>query len=108
MTWGLPPGPLSQKLEGKKPQTEAELKENVGHYLRQEEGDAIKQAYLNTMTASATKHHSPSSHHPETPSSSILAGTSDVGNAHKDILDLSKGMIGEIDDQMFTQSSTDN
>ncbi|KAL7603871.1 hypothetical protein Lser_V15G20002 [Lactuca serriola] len=55
-TWGLLPGPLSQKLMGKKPQTRAELKERVERYLRQEEGEAAKQAYLNVMT---TKRHNP-------------------------------------------------
>ncbi|XP_023737234.1 uncharacterized protein LOC111885182 [Lactuca sativa] len=56
-TWGLLPGPLSQKLMGKKPLTRAELKERVKRYLRQEDGEAAKQAYLNAMT---TKHHQPS------------------------------------------------
>nr|KAJ0218881.1 hypothetical protein LSAT_V11C300127070 [Lactuca sativa] len=56
-TWGLLPGPLSQKLMGKKPLTRAELKERVERYLRQEEGKATKQAYLNAM---ATRHHHPS------------------------------------------------
>ncbi|KAL7593465.1 hypothetical protein Lser_V15G35586 [Lactuca serriola] len=54
-TWGLLPGPLSQKLMGKKPLTRAELKERVERYLRQEDGEAAKQAYLNAMTT--TKHH---------------------------------------------------
>ncbi|KAL7614932.1 hypothetical protein Lser_V15G07570 [Lactuca serriola] len=53
-TWGLPPDPLSQKLMGKKPQTRAELKEKVERYLRQEESEATKQAYLNAMM---TKRH---------------------------------------------------
>ncbi|XP_023771606.1 uncharacterized protein LOC111920247 [Lactuca sativa] len=53
-TWGLLPGPLSQKLMGKKPLTRAELKERVERYLRQEDGEAAKQAYLNAMTA---RHH---------------------------------------------------
>ncbi|XP_023754008.1 uncharacterized protein LOC111902400 [Lactuca sativa] len=45
-TWGLLPGPLSQKLMGKKPLKRAEL--------RQEDGEAAKQAYLNAMAA---RHH---------------------------------------------------
>lgn len=53
-TWGLLPGPLSQKLMGKKPLTRAKLKERVERYLRQEEGEAAKQAYLNAM---ATRRH---------------------------------------------------
>ncbi|XP_042751977.1 uncharacterized protein LOC122194804 [Lactuca sativa] len=36
-TWGLLPGPLSQKLMGKKPLTWAKLKERVERYLRQED-----------------------------------------------------------------------
>nr|KAJ0216070.1 hypothetical protein LSAT_V11C300135490 [Lactuca sativa] len=55
-TWGLFPGPLSQKLMGKKPLTRAKLKERVERYLRQEDGEAAKQAYLNAMTA---RHHNP-------------------------------------------------
>ncbi|KAL7603323.1 hypothetical protein Lser_V15G16837 [Lactuca serriola] len=57
-TWGILSGPLSQKLMGKKPQTRAELKEKVERYLRQEEGVAMKQAYL-TIMASLAKHYSP-------------------------------------------------
>ncbi|KAL7586215.1 hypothetical protein Lser_V15G40952 [Lactuca serriola] len=48
-TWGLLPGPLSQKLMGKKPLTRAELKERVERYLWQEEGEVAKQAYLKAM-----------------------------------------------------------
>ncbi|KAL7613291.1 hypothetical protein Lser_V15G09109 [Lactuca serriola] len=55
--WGLLPGPLSQKLMGKKPQTRAKLKERVERYLRKKEGEAAKEAYLNAMT---TKRHNPS------------------------------------------------
>ncbi|XP_052626823.1 uncharacterized protein LOC128133427 [Lactuca sativa] len=55
-TWGLLPGPLSQKLMGNKPLTRAELKERVERYLRQEDGEAAKQAYLNAM---ATRRHHP-------------------------------------------------
>ncbi|XP_023744616.1 uncharacterized protein LOC111892806 [Lactuca sativa] len=53
-TWGLLLAPLSQKLMGKKPLTRAELKERVKRYLRQEDGEAAKQAYLNAMM---TRHH---------------------------------------------------
>ncbi|XP_052621375.1 uncharacterized protein LOC128127078 [Lactuca sativa] len=56
-TWGLLPVPLSQKLMGKKPLTRVELKERVERYLRQEDGEAAKQAYLNVMT---TRLHHPS------------------------------------------------
>nr|KAJ0202128.1 hypothetical protein LSAT_V11C600303100 [Lactuca sativa] len=55
-TWGLLPGPLSQKLMGMSPLTQAELKERVERYLRQQDGEAAKQAYLNAM---ATRHHNP-------------------------------------------------
>ncbi|XP_023762218.1 uncharacterized protein LOC111910623 [Lactuca sativa] len=49
-TWGLLPGPLSQKLIGKNPPTRAKLKERVERYLRQKEGEVAKQAYLNAIT----------------------------------------------------------
>lgn len=61
--WGLLPRTLSHKLMGKKPQTRVELKEKVERYLRLEEGEAAKQAYLNAMTAPTTKqHHQPTYH----------------------------------------------
>nr|KAJ0210057.1 hypothetical protein LSAT_V11C400196130 [Lactuca sativa] len=55
-TWGTPTRSFIAKLMGKKPQTRVELKERVERYLRQEEGEAAKQAYLNAMT---TKHYRP-------------------------------------------------
>ena len=51
-TWGRLSGPLLRH-HGKKPQTRIELKENVERYLRQEEGEVYKQAYLNAMAAHA-------------------------------------------------------
>ncbi|XP_023763884.1 uncharacterized protein LOC111912382 [Lactuca sativa] len=57
-TWGLFPGPLSQKIMGKKPQMRSKLKDKVERYLRQEEREATKQAYLNAMSA-PTKCYSP-------------------------------------------------
>lgn len=50
---------------GKKPQMWAELNEKLEYYLRQEEGEAVKQAYLNAMTSPTTRHYHQSSHHPE-------------------------------------------
>ena len=57
-TLGLLSGPISQKLMDKKLQTRAEIKEKVEWYLRQEEGEATKQEYLNAM-ASPAKCYSP-------------------------------------------------
>ena len=53
--WGLLLGLLSQKLMGKQPQTRVELKKRVERFLRQEEHEASKQAYLNAMSSPARK-----------------------------------------------------
>lgn len=78
----------------KNPQKRAELKGNVERYLRQEEGVATKQAYLNAMTASSTKHHNS---HRTTRKPRAVAETSDEESAHKDDLGHSKEMKEEAD-----------
>ncbi|XP_023755822.1 uncharacterized protein LOC111904277 [Lactuca sativa] len=73
-TCRLLPGPRSQKLMGKKPQTRSELKERVETYLRQEEGEAAKKAYLNVMTVKRSN--------PSYSETSGDAGTLDEGRDH--------------------------
>ncbi|KAI3767979.1 hypothetical protein L2E82_18408 [Cichorium intybus] len=49
-TWGLLPGLLSRKFLGRPPQSRHKMKERVERFLRQEEGIAEKQAYLQAAT----------------------------------------------------------